>query len=198
MRNQFPSEGLGQARFPERVTAAWPAADAAPHPHTTAEVDAIISFARSLRAGWIAIGTGRHPASTATSAELIRRWADAGGEVTALSSWPDQAASWLRPAQRLVDSGAQAHVIIDNPLGAAQLLIRLAEHEAWTSHNTILTASAIPDTVLGLLVDHPRSHHLWTQLVGLHFATPDGEILRLNRSWDLTLNEENRGAGRTV
>jgi hypothetical protein len=73
--------------------------------------------------------------------------------VLAVVNWPAVAASWLRPARRLVSGGPDAWVLADTPAGCAPLLRRLADQPGWTPHRTFGfagLATADPAALAGL------------------------------------------------
>lgn len=76
-----------------------------------------------------------------TSAAVGSAWTQFGGTIVDTVDWPQRAASWLKPARQLVRTDPDAWVIIDNPAGCAQLVLRLAEHEDRSPIRTYGTAS---------------------------------------------------------
>ena len=95
-------------------------------PHTAAELDTVMRLLRGVKAHSIAIGHGREPASIASARALADAWTCAGDPtrppcVLRIVGWPANAASWLRPAQRLLATCPDAWVIADTPTGFAQL-----------------------------------------------------------------------------
>lgn len=110
-----------------------------PAPHTTAELDRLLEMLREADVDTIAVGHGRDPASVAAAAALVAAWA---GTVLTVVDWPAVAASWLRPARRLVAGGPDAWVIADTPAGCAQVCRRLADQPDWTPHRTFSLVTA--------------------------------------------------------
>ena len=117
-----------QVRIPDRIIGRYPHAAAPPGHHTDVEIRALMTLLRAAGARRIAIGHGRHCTSIAEAAAINAAWTGIGGAVEQTVSWPVDAASWLRPARRLVAGAPDAWVIADNPAGWAQLATRLAEH----------------------------------------------------------------------
>jgi hypothetical protein len=128
-------------RISDEVLLRHPHATQQPAPHTAAELHALVDLLRTAGARTISIGHGRHEASNATAGSLRDCWKRGGGTVLATVSWPATAASWRRPARRLVRSQPDAWVIADNPAGCAQLTARLDETPDWTPLRTFGTAS---------------------------------------------------------
>lgn len=132
-------------RIPDRLFAEHPQSSRTPAPHTAREISTLIDLLGG--ASTIAIGHGRHTTSRETAIAVSKAWRDLGRTVLGTVDWPAAAASWLKPASRLVSTHPDAWVIIDNPAGCAQLAIRLAEHDNWAATRTFGTASLdSPDT----------------------------------------------------
>jgi hypothetical protein len=94
----------------------------------------------------ISVGHGRHCTSRAAAAAMITAWISGGGDLGRIVNWPQEAASWLRPARDLVADPVGAWVIADNPGGFAQLIQRLEREPRWSSCRTYGFASlASPD-----------------------------------------------------
>lgn len=98
----------------------------------------------------IAIGHGRHAASTEAAAAIAAAWTRPEDFVVDIVDWPAVAASWLRPARRLVAAQPDAWVIVDNPAGAAQILARLVDQPGWDPTRTFATASVAHTQLLAL------------------------------------------------
>ena len=167
-----PPDGVTEPpRIPDSLLAEHPTATMAPAPHTAAEVKAIAVLLRVARASTITIGHGRHDASTTTALAIADAWTRDGGVVFDVVNWPASAASWLRPARRLVSGQPDAWVIADTPAGFAQLARRLAAEPDWTPTRTFGSAS----------LDCPQLAQLVgpTVLNGLSGATADGGTWRM-------------------
>lgn len=149
----FSIAGCGNGaspRIPDEVIARHPKEAAAPAAHTAAELAQLLRLLRLSRTISIAIGHGRDPASRSAAGELAREWETSGGTVLAVIDWPANAASWLRPAQRLTRVGPDAWVIADNPAGTAQLGRRLANQQDWSASRTLGFASVANDNLATL------------------------------------------------
>jgi len=107
-----------------------------PAPHTEAELEALIRGLAGMRT--IAIGHGRDRASAAAASALAAAWT---GEVTAIVSWPEQAASWLRPARRLTAHTPDAWVVAGAAPGWAGMRDRLIRDTDWEPARTHAFAS---------------------------------------------------------
>ncbi|CNI53699.1 Uncharacterised protein [Mycobacterium tuberculosis] len=119
----------------------------------------------------IAIGHGGHCTSIAAAAAINAAWTELGGSVEQIASWPADAASWMRPARRLVAGQPDAWVIADTPAGWAQLVRRLATYPCWSPARTFGFAGLASQDLLGLAGD---------ALNGMTGATADG------RRWFIT------------
>jgi len=112
-----------------------------------------MTLLRAAGARRIAIGHGRHCTSIAEAAAINAAWTGIGGAVEQTVSWPVDAASWLRPARRLVAGAPDAWVIADNPAGWAQLATRLAEHPVWSPKRAFGCAALGNPVLLDLVGD---------------------------------------------
>ncbi|MGI8882060.1 MAG: hypothetical protein ACR2KJ_16425, partial [Jatrophihabitans sp.] len=145
--------------------------------HTVAELNAIIGLLRGIKAHSISIGHGRDLASIQAAHALADAWTSAGDPtqppcVLRIVDWPQNAASWLRPAQRLVATIPDAWVIADTPAGFAQLARRLAEQPDWSPARTFAFAN-LGDPALVALAG--------PDLAGLAGATSAGDVWHLGR-----------------
>jgi hypothetical protein len=116
--------------------------------HTAAELTALIDLLHRQRPKieTITIGHGRDTASTAAAEAFTDAWNGAGGHILAVVDWPEEAASWLRPARRLAAGNPDAWVVAGAPLGWAQMSRRLRHSTGWDPHRTFGFA-AIPRSV---------------------------------------------------
>ena len=160
-----PPVSTRPVRIPDRILAGRPQASAPPARHTAAELHRLTTLVRATGTRRIAIGHGRHCTSIAAAAAINAAWTGLGGTVGQIVSWPADAASWLRPARRLVAGDPDAWVIADVPAGWAQIAARLAAHPGWSPARTFGFA-ALGNPVLVDLVGHTLS--------GMTGATADG------------------------
>ncbi|MFD9605617.1 hypothetical protein [Streptomyces sp. NPDC059970] len=133
----------------------------APNAHTEAELAALIGLltAPRSRIRSVAVGHGRDAESRTAAQAFIRAWQALHRDVLAVVDWPEDAASWLRPARRLTAQAPDAWVLAGAPLGVAQLARRLRQSTEWHPARTFGFASlgtprlvelAGADTVHGL------------------------------------------------
>ncbi|MFE3199976.1 hypothetical protein [Embleya sp. NPDC059237] len=107
-----------------------------PAPHTEAELADLLRKLAGRRT--LAIGHGRDRASTAAAHALAAAWP---GEVVSVVSWPEQAASWLRPALRLTAQAPDAWVVAGAARGWAGMRERLLRSTDWDPERTYGFAS---------------------------------------------------------
>ncbi|MDQ2755009.1 MAG: ABC transporter substrate-binding protein [Actinomycetota bacterium] len=163
-----------------RHTRARPAA-----PHTTAELNTITTLLRGIGAHSISVGHGRERACIDAAQALAEAWEDAGDPsppscVLGTVDWPATAASWLRPARRLLAGCPDAWVIADTPIGFAQLARRLAEQPGWSPSRTFAFANlADPDLIA--LADPDLIALAGPDLAGLSGAIANGDVWHLGR-----------------
>lgn len=146
--NIFDCARSASPRIPDSVLTRQD--DGPPTPHTPAELAKLLELLRAAGAINISIGHGRHPASIAAAQALTQEWEPSGGTVLTVADWPADAASWLRPAQRLTRHGPDAWVIADTPSGTAQLARRLKHQNTWSATRTFAFASVASKDLAGL------------------------------------------------
>ncbi|MEV8022241.1 hypothetical protein AB0O76_39230 [Streptomyces sp. NPDC086554] len=160
------------------------AAELAAHPdlpvplaHTEAELAALIRLLSlpKARIETVVIGHSRDPASRRTAGAFAAAWTARGGTVIATVHWPETAASWLRPANRLTAELPHAWVMAAAPLGFAQLSRRLRHSTAWDPARTYAFGS-LADSRLPALAGPGV-------LDGLRGASADGAIWDVRRGW---------------
>lgn len=111
-----------------------------------AELAAVLAMVRGRGPALVAVGHGRDPASTARGTAFAQAWAAGGGVVTDVVSWPAQAASWLRQANRLVAGAPDLWVVADQPPGWSGFGPRLAATGRWRAERTVaFSGLAHPD-----------------------------------------------------
>jgi hypothetical protein len=118
-------------------------------PCGAAEVDTIIRLVTELRPRPVSVvvGTAADPLSRANGDRLGAAWTARGGVVLDTVSWPERAASWLRPARRFAGPGPDAWLVAATPAGWVGLGRRLAYSTDWSARRTVATA-ALADSVL--------------------------------------------------
>ncbi|TGB14560.1 ABC transporter substrate-binding protein [Streptomyces sp. MZ04] len=160
------------------------AAESAAHPdlpapvaHTDAELAALIGLLRlpKARIETVAIGHSRDPASRSSAEAFAAAWTARGGTILATVHWPETAASWLRPANRLTAELPGAWVMAAAPLGFAQLARRLRHSTGWDPARTYAFGS-LGDSRMPALAG-PGT------LDGLRGASADGATWDVRRGW---------------
>ncbi|MGW0905255.1 hypothetical protein [Streptomyces sp. NPDC002853] len=151
-----------------------------PAAHTGAELAALIGLLTlpKARIATVTVGHSRDPASQAAAEALAAAWTARGGTVLATVSWPEAAASWLRPAHRLTTELPDAWVMAAAPIGFAQLARRLRHSTAWDPARTYAFASLGDSRVPALAGDDV--------LHGLRGATADGDTWDVRHRWVTT------------
>ncbi|HFK1529853.1 TPA: hypothetical protein ACGXM6_003619 [Bacillus cereus] len=90
----------------------------------------------------ITIGHGRDEASRDIAYAMAELWETkggsegAGGYVLNIVDWPEEAASWLRPATRLTDGEPDAWIVTGSLLGWIQMCRRLYKDTNWDAQRT--------------------------------------------------------------
>ncbi|WP_245645882.1 hypothetical protein [Pseudonocardia acaciae] len=101
-----------------------------------AELAAVLELTAAL-AGLVNVGHGRDPGSRARAAAFTAAWTGLGGEIGSVVSWPAAAASWLRPASRLVAGSPDAWVVADGSDGWRGVGPRLLDTGRWRADRTV-------------------------------------------------------------
>jgi hypothetical protein len=94
-----------------------------------------LELLRDMDATLVAVGHGRDPDSIAAAHAFVERW---HGQIAVVVDWPPVAASWLRPAHRLVAADPDAWVIADTPDGWERVAKRLRETGSWDPMRTVM------------------------------------------------------------
>lgn len=145
--------------------------------HTTAELAALLGLLAAARpcVRTLAVGHGRDPASRAAATAAAEAWEAAGGDVLAVVDWPEEAASWLRPARRLTAGAPDAWVVAGAAPGFARLARRLRQSTGWAPDRTYALASLGTSQVVEL-AGADTVH-------GLRGASADGGTWQMSRGW---------------
>ncbi|WP_042398303.1 hypothetical protein [Streptacidiphilus carbonis] len=148
-----------------------------PGPHTDAELTALVHLLtlQHSRTETVAVGHSRDEASRRAADAFATAWAARGGRILTMVTWPETAASWLRPATRLTAGLPDAWVVAAAPLGFAQLTRRLRHSTAWDPARTFAFAS-LKDPRLPALAGAET-------LNGLRGATADGGTWDVRGRW---------------
>lgn len=145
----------------------------APAAHTTAEVTALLGLLDGARV--VTVGHSRDAASREAAAAFAAAWRAAGREIAAVVDWPEEAASWLRPARRLTADAPDAWAVAAAPRGWAQLVRRLRHGTGWDPARTVGFA-ALGDPRIAAVTGAAA-------VQGLRGAAPDGGVWRFDRGW---------------
>ncbi|MFH8569517.1 hypothetical protein [Streptomyces sp. NPDC017993] len=154
-----------------------------PAPHTDAELKALLSLLTApgppprtrTRIRTVVVGHSRDAASRSAATAFVEAWHSAGLPVLAVVDWPEQAASWLRAAQRFTAEEPDAWVVAAAPLGWAQMSRRLRRSTGWDPARTYGFAS-LADSRLPALTGPATLH-------GMRGATADGGTWAVERDW---------------
>ncbi|WP_370122915.1 hypothetical protein [Streptacidiphilus sp. MAP12-33] len=147
-------------------------------PHTAPELATLLHLLadhRRPRLCGVAIGHSRDDASRAAAVAFADAWRARGNTVLAVVDWPEQAASWLRPARRLTAGEPDALVVAAAPLGWVQLARRLRHSTLWRPDRTFGFAS-LAEPVAAALAGPGV-------LDGVRGAGADGGVWRIERGW---------------
>lgn len=123
----------------------------------------------------VSIGHSRDANSVAAADAFASAWRERGHGVSTVVDWPEDAASWLRQAQRLTAGAPDAWVIAAAAAGFVQLSRRLVHSTHWSARRTFAFAS-LADPI----VPAPAGPEV---LDGLRGATREGG------SWTVSGNE---------
>lgn len=151
---------------------------AAPRAHTPAELAALLALLThpQTRIDSISVGHSRDTASRNAAEALIRAWESLDGKaVLTVVDWPEQAASWLRPARRFAAGPPDAWVVAAAGRGWAELSRRLRQDTAWAPDRTFAFAS--------LADPHTIAYAGEGTLHALRGATPEGTTWSVNGNW---------------
>ena len=143
-----------------------PQAAAAEAGATGAELECMLRLAMRRNACTVGIGHGRSPAAVRAAQSFARRWDAAGRTVLCVVTWPEEAASWLRPATRLANANPDLWVMAGPRAGWAQMTRRLLWSTPWQPGRTIAFAGIGTSAAIGLVGA--------ANLPGLTGATADG------------------------
>lgn len=111
-----------------------------------AELNGVLRLVSQQHPLLVNVGHGRSAASADRARAFVEAWEDVGGHVGAVVSWPEEAASWLRPACRLVAGHPDLWVVADEPEGWKGMGPRLVATGVWRPGRTVAFAGlAVPD-----------------------------------------------------
>jgi hypothetical protein len=143
-----------------------PACDRAEYGPADAELGRMTELALSRGASSVAIGRGRSAAAAASAAAFASRWEASGGMILTVVTWPEEAASWLRQANRFAAADPDLWIMAGAPRGWAQMTRRLLWSTPWQPGRTLAFAALGTPRSIDLVGAH--------NLQGLAGATTDG------------------------
>jgi len=101
----------------------------------------VLTLVTAMDAARVGVGHARDPGSSALAAAFGDAWTDRGGEITAVVSWPAEAASWLRQA-RAPTAGAPDARLIAGPIASLRRVCdRLSTSTDWDPARTVAFAT---------------------------------------------------------
>jgi hypothetical protein len=101
------------------------------------ELARALELLNAMDATLVAVGHGRDATSVAAAAAFLTAWE---GDAVVVD-WPATAASWLRPAVRLLAAEPDAWVIADTPAGWERVARRLRDSASWDPMRTVFLTS---------------------------------------------------------
>ncbi len=107
-----------------------------------------LAVVAAMDAARVGVGHARDPESSALAAAFVDAWTDRGGEVTAVVSWPDEAASWLRQARALTAGAPDAWLIAGPIASLRRVCDRLSTSTDWDPARTVVLATVEGMTVI--------------------------------------------------
>lgn len=102
-----------------------------------AELATVLRLVREHRPTLVNVGHGRSARSAACARAFVETWEAGEGRVGAVVSWPPVAASWLKPACRLVAGFPDVWVVADEAGGWPGIGRRLIATGVWRASRTI-------------------------------------------------------------
>jgi hypothetical protein len=142
------------------------ACDPAESGPTDAELSRMTELALHRGARSVAIGRGRSAVAAAAATAFASRWEASGAAVVTVVAWPEEAASWLRQADRFAAADPDLWIMAGSPRGWAQMTRRLLWSTPWQPGRTLAFAALGTPHAIGLVGAH--------NLHGLAGATADG------------------------
>jgi hypothetical protein len=142
------------------------ACDTAESGPANAELSRMTELALRRGAGSVAIGRGRSALAAAAVTAFASRWEASGAAVLTVVTWPEEAASWLRQADRFAAADPDLWIMAGTPRGWAQMTRRLLWSTPWQPGRTLAFAALGTPRAIGLVGAH--------NLHGLAGATADG------------------------
>lgn len=109
----------------------------------------VLTLITAMDAARVGVGHARDPDSGALAAAFVDAWTDRGGEITAVVSWPDEAASWLRQARALTAGSPDAWLIAGPIASLRRVCDRLSTSTDWDPARTVALATVGDGAMIG-------------------------------------------------
>ena len=109
----------------------------------------IVGLVTDLDAARVGVGHSRDPESSALAAAFVEAWTARGGEITAVVSWPEAAASWLRQARALSAGAPDAWLTAGSLASLRQVCRRLSMNTDWDAARTVAFATVGTGAIIG-------------------------------------------------
>lgn len=107
----------------------------------TTVITAGIQVLREAGAEVLTIGHGRDAAARNLALAFGEAWEAGCGQILAIVDWPEEAASWLRQAQRFAAGPPDVWLVVSPALGWEQMRRRLLASTVWDPDRTFSMAS---------------------------------------------------------
>jgi hypothetical protein len=109
----------------------------------------VLALIAAMDVARVGVGHARDHKSSVLAAACVDAWTDRGGEITAVVSWPDEAASGLRQAQALTAGAPDAWLIAGPIASLRRVCDRLARRADWDPARTVVFATVGEGAVVG-------------------------------------------------
>ncbi len=168
------------------------ACDTAESGPADAELSRMTELALRRGARSVAIGRGRSAAAAAAATAFASRWEASGGTVLTVVTWPEEAASWLRQANRFAAADPDLWIMTGPPCGWAQMTRLLAVVDSPGSL-TVLSLSpcsarrarsgSLAPTTCTAFAGATADGGTWTICDGSIHALPGDTVTRCTAGW---------------
>lgn len=120
----------------------------------TGQVPALLALIHARGARSITIGHGKTLPASSAARTLEHAWITAGGDVLDVVAWPEQAASWLRQADRFAAGSPDLWVMAGAAFGWAQMTRRLLWSTPWQPQRTLVFGEHLAHAATALVGTH--------------------------------------------
>jgi hypothetical protein len=127
-----------------------------PAPYSPAELSRLLGIAHARGAHTVVLGHGQSAPAHAAAVDFVQAWTVSGGQILDVVTWPEQAASWLRQANRFTAREPDLWVMAGGPVGWAQMTRLLLWSTAWTPSKTLTLGGHISAAAV-VLVENKTS-----------------------------------------